>query len=59
MKKTKKAKTVILGTVVRTVVHYTYDCPTCRTVFTDHTLSDKITRFKCGHCDQELIVKND
>jgi predicted RNA-binding Zn-ribbon protein involved in translation (DUF1610 family) len=43
----------------RAVTKYTteYDCPSCKTNITGHEIDDSVTRFKCGYCLRELIVR--
>jgi predicted SprT family Zn-dependent metalloprotease len=33
-----------------------YQCPFCKTLFEDYSFHENVTRFKCGHCENELIV---
>ena len=57
MKITKKAKSVVIRYKEMTTFRAFYQCPSCKTHFEDGTINEKITRFKCSHCGQELIVK--
>ena len=62
MKVTKKAKVVDVKFIevptTRTEAHYS--CPTCHCGFEDLNgwAMVEITRFRCHHCGQELIVKS-
>lgn len=50
--KTVKGK---LRYVTKSVYLYSYECPDCKAVFEDYSLTNKIVRTKCEYC--QLVVE--